>query len=74
MQYTYAPLLVWWAQVEGGANGAAPGTVVGVDHGVLVQTGAGRLRLLRVQAANDDERPAGEWARRAGVAKGMMLA
>jgi methionyl-tRNA formyltransferase len=69
-----APLLVWWAQADGYGGGAAPGTVVGVDHGVLVQTGAGRLRLLRVQAANDDERPAGEWARRAGVAEGMMLA
>lgn len=69
-----APLLVWWAQADGDGGDEAPGTVVGVDHGVLVQTGAGRLRLLRVQAANDDERPAGEWARRAGVAEGMMLA
>lgn len=69
-----APLWVWWARAEAG-DGAPPGTVVGVDdHGVAVQTGTGRLRLLRVQVANDDERPAGEWARRAGVAEGMMLA
>ena len=69
-----APLLVWWAQADGAGGDAVPGMVVGVDYGVLVQTGAGRLRLLRVQPANDDERPADEWARRAGVAEGMMLA
>ena len=69
-----APLLVWWAQAAGEDEGGRPGEVVGVDDGVVVQTGAGRLRLLRVQPANDDERPAGEWARQAGVAEGMMLA
>jgi methionyl-tRNA formyltransferase len=68
-----APLLVWWAQVDEG-DGAVPGTVVGVDErGVLVQTGAGRLRLTRVQAADDGERPACEWARRTGIAEGMTL-
>jgi methionyl-tRNA formyltransferase len=70
-----APLLVWWAQADEGHDGAAPGTVLAVDErGVAVQAGRGRLWLLRVQTANDDERPASEWARRAGVAEGMMLA
>lgn len=70
-----APLLVWWARPEAENGGGAPGTVLDVAaDSVTVQAGSGRLRLLRVQAANDDERPAGEWARRAGVAEGMTLA
>jgi methionyl-tRNA formyltransferase len=68
-----APLRVWWAQPDGAGGSAAPGTVVGIDDGVVVQTGTGSLRLLRVQAADDDEHPAGEWARRAGIAEGMRL-
>ena len=67
-----APLLVWWARAEDG-GAAAPGTVVGIDDGVRVQTGDGLLRLLRVQAADDEERPAADWARRAGVAPGARL-
>ena len=67
-----APLLVWWARAEDG-GAAAPGTVVGIDDGVRVQTGDGLLRLLRVQAAGDAERPAADWARRAGVAPGARL-
>jgi methionyl-tRNA formyltransferase len=74
-QWRGEPLLVWWAQAEAAGGSAAPGTVCGVDQrGVAVQTGEGCLRLLRVQAAHDDERPAGDWARRAGVAEGTMLA
>lgn len=68
-----APLLVWWARPEGGDGGGRPGEIAGIDDGVVVQAGAGRLRLLRVRAADDDERPAAEWARRAGVAEGMRL-
>lgn len=68
------PLQVWWAQVAA-ADGepAAPGTVRAIDDGVVVQTGDGWLRLLRVQAQGEDEQPAGDWARRAGVAEGMVL-
>ena len=69
-------LLIWWAQVDprdGGAS-AAPGTVVGIDDGLVVQTGTGRLRALRVQLAGHDEADAGAWARRHGVAEGMQLA
>jgi len=61
-------LLIWWAQVDprdGGAS-AAPGTVVGIDDGLVVQTGTGRLRALRVQLAGHDEADAGAWARRHG--------
>ena len=68
-----APLLVWWAQVDSGGGSATPGTVVGVDDGVRVQTGSGTLRLLRVQAAGGDEQPAGDWARGAGVVEGTRL-
>lgn len=69
-----AALRVWWAQAEPGAGGATPGTVVGVsDDGVRVQTGDGQLRLLRVEAAGDVERPAAAWARHAGVVPGERL-
>lgn len=69
-------LLIWWAQVDprtGGAS-AAPGTVVGIDEGLIVQSGTGRLRALRVQLDGEDEADAGAWARRHSVAEGMQLA
>jgi methionyl-tRNA formyltransferase len=70
------PLMIWRAQAEGdGAQRpAAPGTVLEIDDGMVVQTGAGRLRVLRVQLAGEDEADGGEWARRHGVAEGMALA
>ena len=69
------PLYVWAAAVAAPTGGPPPqpGTVVGADEGLLVQTGAGRLRVLRVQAAGGDEVPALEWARRDGVTEGMIL-
>ena len=69
-------LLIWWAQVDprAGAAAAAPGTVVGIDEGLIVQTGTGRLRALRVQLDGEDEADAGAWARRHSVAEGMQLA
>jgi methionyl-tRNA formyltransferase len=69
-------LLIWWAQVDPRAGGAAaaPGTVVGIDEGLIVQTGTGRLRALRVQLDGEDEADAGAWARRHSVAEGMQLA
>jgi methionyl-tRNA formyltransferase len=68
------PLLIWQARVDDGeGRGPAPGTVVGISDGVVVQTGAGRLRALRVQLAGEDESDGGAWARRHGVAEGMQL-
>jgi len=68
------PLRIWWAEVvRDAATAGAPGTVAAIDDGVVVETGEGRLRLLRVQAADDEERPAAEWARRAAIAAGTVL-
>jgi methionyl-tRNA formyltransferase len=68
------PLFIWQARVDGDGGGSAPGTVVRIDDGLTVQTGAGRLRALRVQLAGEDETDGGAWARRHGVAEGMQLA
>ena len=44
------PLRVWSAVADPGPSAAAPGTVVGTDHGgIRVATGAGLLILTRVQ-------------------------
>ena len=69
------PLLIWRAEVDGagGEPGAAPGTVVERDADLVVQTGAGRLRALRVQLDGEDEVDGDTWARRHGVAEGMPL-
>jgi methionyl-tRNA formyltransferase len=47
--------------------------VVAVDDAVVVQTGAGRLRAIRVQLAGEDELDGGEWARRHGVTEGTVF-
>ncbi len=79
------PLFVWSARAEPdravtqGADETAPGTVVDLDDGLLVQTGAGRLRALRVQLAGEGEVDvaAGDdlaaWARAHGLARGEQL-
>lgn len=74
-QWRAQSLMIWRAQVErdGGERTAAPGTVVGIDDGLVVETGAGRLRALRVQFAGEDEVDGGEWARRHGVVAGRAL-
>lgn len=67
-------LLVWWARPEAdGEATAPPGTVLGVGDGVVVQTGAGRLRLLRLQLAGEDECDAAQWARRHHLTEGMRF-
>jgi len=43
-------VLIWRAEVEDGSNGS-PGTIVSVRPNPVVQCGAGRLRLIEVQAA-----------------------
>lgn len=74
-QWRGQPLLIWRAQAEsdGGERIPAPGTVMAIDDGLVVQTGAGCVRALRVQLAGEDEADGGEWARRHGVAEGMAL-
>ncbi len=68
------PLHVWWATPDaaGGAT-QAPGTVVAIDDGLVVQTGAGRLRALRVQLAGEEESDAARWAGDHGVVEGALL-
>ena len=68
-------LLIWQAHAEAGDNGgaAAPGTVVAIDRGLLVQTASGRVRAVRVQLAGEPEADGGEWARRHGVMEGTEL-
>lgn len=74
-QWRGQALMIWRAQAErdDAAQIPAPGTVVAIDDGVVVQTGAGRLRALRVQLAGEDEMDGGAWARRHAVAHGMAL-
>ena len=68
-------LLIWSAQVEAsdGAAPQAPGTVLATDRGIIVQTGAGCLRAVRVQLDGEEETEGGAWARRHGVAEGIQL-
>lgn len=69
-----APLMVWRAEVADAASpGLPPGTVVDTSDGLIVQTGTGRLRLLRVQSAGEAESDAAVWARDHAVAVGSAL-
>jgi methionyl-tRNA formyltransferase len=68
------PLFVWKARPGAATAGGATGAVVEIDdEAVVVQTGAGTLRLLRVQWGDADEMPAPAWARAHGVTKGTVL-
>ena len=71
-------LLVWDARrADAPANDAAPGRVLSVGptatDGIVVQTGAGGLRIIRAQMDGDVERPASECAERHGITQGAML-
>jgi methionyl-tRNA formyltransferase len=52
---------------------AAPGTIVAIDDGVLVQTGTNRLRIRRLQLDGEDELDADAWARRHEIGEGTVL-
>lgn len=57
-------LRVWRAESSEAESSATPGTIIEIDHaGVLVQTGAGALRLLEVQAPGRARTSALEFAR-----------
>jgi len=71
-------LFIWEAQrTETSAAAARPGQVLAVEAaangGIMVQTGSGALRLLRVQLEEDEERPAAEAARRHAITEGALL-
>lgn len=67
-------LFIWEAQVEPGpAEGASPGTIVSVDPALVIATGDGRLRAVRVQGEGGDEMDGARWAHRHGVTKGRVL-
>jgi methionyl-tRNA formyltransferase len=58
-----------------GSNAATPGTIMGVDAGaLLVATGDGSLRLLRLQRPGGKMLPAPEFLRGFAIADGTVLA
>ena len=70
-----ARLYLWEGAAEGGFPEAAPGTLtsVRVGEGITVATGAGSLRLTRVQDADGLELRADLWAHAAGLAPGARM-
>jgi methionyl-tRNA formyltransferase len=70
-----ARLRLWEGRVEPGTAPGRPGTLLAIRDGVgiVVATGAGGLRLTRVQAAGQPELRADVWARAAGLAAGANI-
>lgn len=68
-------LFVWEARVDTtrSAEGVAPGTVVGTDGELLVQTGRGCLRLTRVQLDGEEELAAAQWVRLHSIERGVRF-
>lgn len=75
-QWRGQPLFVWRAQIasDGGGAMSPSGAVVAIDDGLVIQTGAGRLRALRVQQDGETETDAAAWARAQGIVPGTALA
>ena len=59
-------LFVWKADPKDGNGGVAPGKVVSSDP-LMVSTGKGTLKLLRVQLEGEEEMDAGEFASLHGI-------
>ena len=70
-----ARLLLWEGSAEPGMPSARPGTVLAIldGAGIVVATGAGALRLIRVQAVGQPEMRADVWARTIGLAHGACI-
>ncbi len=69
-----ADVLIWRAAIEDpGSSGHAPGTIVSVKPNPVVQCGAGRLRLLEVQAAGRKRIPAADFLRGKRVEAGARF-
>ena len=68
-------LLLWEGSAEPASAAARPGTVLEIRDGagIVVATGAGALRLTRVQAAGQPELRADVWARAVGLAAGAHI-
>jgi methionyl-tRNA formyltransferase len=67
-------LRIWWARPANGARPAAePGTVVATGATIDVATGAGVLRLERVQLGLGPEETAEAFAARIGLSRGERL-
>jgi methionyl-tRNA formyltransferase len=67
-------VLIWRAAIEDpGSSGHAPGTIVSVKPNPVVQCGAGRLRLLEVQAAGRKRIPAADFLRGKRVEAGARF-
>jgi methionyl-tRNA formyltransferase len=65
-------VLIWRAAVEDGSNGSA-GTIVSVKPAPVVQCGAGRLRLIEVQAPGRKRMPAIDFLRGKRVEAGARF-
>jgi methionyl-tRNA formyltransferase len=65
-------VFVWEARVGDDSVGShvPPGTVVSAEGGLLVQTGGGCLRVMRLQLDGEKEMPATEWVRSHAVEEG----
>ena len=67
-------VLIWRAAIEDpGSSGHAPGTIVSVKPNPVVQCGAGRLRLIEVQAAGRKRIPAADFLRGKRVEAGARF-
>jgi methionyl-tRNA formyltransferase len=66
-------LYVWEARPAPAAQAAAAGAVIATAPELLVQTGSGPLRLLRVQLEDEPEMPGTAWARRHEIEEGVLF-
>lgn len=66
-------LYLWEAEPVTGESRAPAGTVLSTQPALVVQTGAGLVRLRRVQLDGASEMPGSDWARRYGVEEGAQF-
>jgi len=67
-------LFVWWAVVDGAESGGErPGTIVALEEGVRVATGAGALLLKLLQLEGEEELSADLFAERSDLRIGARL-